>query len=324
MNEEARNDQAGSEAQSGARELRKRYNALIDVMNALGRSDEAEQVAELAVRQGLWKRPDQRPIHFIPDLPARPVHDPRLFFLASYLERNATMIAQEARAVLLKEQQALSPVEEPLVATGNWDMAAFYEGGERSEPTCRRFPRIAEVIDQAPAEVRQAGLVMLSFLQPGTHIVPHCGFSNARLRIHLCLESDPKASLRVGNERLTWETGRCIVFDDSFEHEVVHEGERPRLVLLVDCFHPALSQQDREKCVREFEFDRKAKAGAMMRLHRLRGIETVPDDDRFLARFEPDLERQVRRHMAESGSKGLKLTEDGRLDFDPVEADADS
>jgi hypothetical protein len=33
-------------------------------------------------------------------------------------------------------------------------------------------------------------------------------------------------------------------FDDSFEHEVVHMGERPRVVLVVDLWHPALTPED--------------------------------------------------------------------------------
>ena len=32
-----------------------------------------------------------------------------------------------------------------------------------------------------------------------------------------------------------------MVFDDSFEHEVWHDGDSPRLVLIADIWHPELS-----------------------------------------------------------------------------------
>ena len=34
-----------------------------------------------------------------------------------------------------------------------------------------------------------------------------------------------------------WEEGRCIVFDDSYEHEVWNRTEHERVLLLVDFWH---------------------------------------------------------------------------------------
>lgn len=36
-----------------------------------------------------------------------------------------------------------------------------------------------------------------------------------------------------------------MVFDDSFEHEVWHNGTSPRLVLIVDVWHPELTATER-------------------------------------------------------------------------------
>ena len=43
----------------------------------------------------------------------------------------------------------------------------------------------------------------------------------------------------------SWTEGKFIVFDDSFEHEVWHEGESFRLVLIVDIWHPELTARER-------------------------------------------------------------------------------
>lgn len=37
-----------------------------------------------------------------------------------------------------------------------------------------------------------------------------------------------------------------LIFDDSFEHEVWHNGTGVRLVLIVDIWHPDLTEQERK------------------------------------------------------------------------------
>ena len=46
--------------------------------------------------------------------------------------------------------------------------------------------------------------------------------------------------VRVGNEWRRYEVGRTMVFDDSFEHEVIHGGEADRFVLYTVLHHPEL------------------------------------------------------------------------------------
>ena len=43
----------------------------------------------------------------------------------------------------------------------------------------------------------------------------------------------------------TWKEGKFILFDDSFEHEVWHEGNSLRLVLIVDVWHPELTAREK-------------------------------------------------------------------------------
>ena len=62
----------------------------------------------------------------------------------------------------------------------------------------------------------------LSRLRPNTHIRPHCGPATWRLRVHLGVRvphGDFRLRLRAANETRAWAEGRCLVLDDSFEHE---------------------------------------------------------------------------------------------------------
>lgn len=49
----------------------------------------------------------------------------------------------------------------------------------------------------------------------------------------------------MNGETRRWQAGQCLVFDDSFEH-AVHIGDAPRLVLIVDVFHPHLTRNERQ------------------------------------------------------------------------------
>lgn len=61
-----------------------------------------------------------------------------------------------------------------------------------------------------------------------------------------------EARIRVADETRGWKTGRFIVFDDSFEHELWFEGasaNKMRLVLVLDLWHPEIDS------TRRYEFD---------------------------------------------------------------------
>lgn len=47
----------------------------------------------------------------------------------------------------------------------------------------------------------------------------------------------------------TWTEGEIMVFDDSFEHEVWHNGTTYRLILIVDVWHPDLTAHEKKSLV---------------------------------------------------------------------------
>ena len=86
------------------------------------------------------------------------------------------------------------------------------------------------------------GFVAFSKLSPGTHIKPHTGSSNLRLRYHLGIDvpEPDMVKIRVGDQTRPWLENKCIIFDDSYEHEVIHEGKKDRIVFIVDLWHPQI------------------------------------------------------------------------------------
>jgi len=80
-------------------------------------------------------------------------------------------------------------------------------------------------------------------LRPGASILPHCGTTNARLIMHFPLIGAKGMRFVVGDETIMNYgdgDGSPIVFDDSFEHHVYHEGSNDRYVVLAVLAHPDL------------------------------------------------------------------------------------
>jgi hypothetical protein len=137
----------------------------------------------------------------------------------------------------------------------SWSQLYFFEHGYKDHKNCRACPRTCALLEAVPALINCTHCdAKLSLALPGLAVRPHCGPSNARIRIHLGIGGLRGASIKVGREseeeadtkptdggNISWAEGRAFAFDDSFEHDLVHHGTTPRLVLIVDVWHPDLT-----------------------------------------------------------------------------------
>ncbi|ORT56091.1 aspartyl/asparaginyl beta-hydroxylase domain-containing protein [Streptomyces sp. CB03238] len=295
--------------------VRRRYADLIDAFLAQEDPVAADECARLAVGQGVWRDPLQRPVHYLPSLDPVPVHDPADFWFVPYLEENYPLIRAELEQVLGTADNGFLPVEEPLLATGDWKQVTFYEGGQRFDEACERFPVTAGIIEAIPeATLAGPGVVTLSRLQPGSRIVPHCGASNAKLRVHLGLHVPEGPRMRVGDRTLRWNQGSCLVFDDSFEHEVWHTGDAPRVVLLMDVWHPRLDPAV-QRLIAE---DRGSLATRVRDFMRAQGLVRAEDTgDTILLHPDERVETLIRRHMRQAGTRVVDIRHEHTLQETP-------
>ena len=44
-------------------------------------------------------------------------------------------------------------------------------------------------------------------------------------------------------QTVRWREGEMTVIDDSFEHEIINDTEKPRLILIIDFHHPDISRE---------------------------------------------------------------------------------
>ena len=206
----------------------------------LARIEEALAIAAGARPIPADRHPLQAPRFYVPGLRARPWHDGSTLEAVAQLEASATRIAEELDA-LLATRGGFQPhrLDGDLVNREELWNAFYFKLEEQTFPANRAAcPETAKVLSSLP---RLGDMAFFSALSPGAHLRAHCGPTNLRLGIHLGLVVPDGCRFRVGEEVRAWERGTCLVFDDSFEHEVWNEGRGTRIVLLVDMWHPDLT-----------------------------------------------------------------------------------
>lgn len=177
-----------------------------------------------------------------PGLTSRPWHDPAGVPLVRALEGAYDEIVREIAA--LEDASYHSEIEQ-MTVSGAWDVFLFYERGKKNVENCERCPTISEIIENHNTVRTMAGLMYVSKMRPGTQVRPHRGPTNMRLRCHLGVTvPEGDCGIRIGGEARSWSEGKCIVFDDSFEHEAWNRTNRDRIVLIIDVWHPDLTARE--------------------------------------------------------------------------------
>ena len=150
-------------------------------------------------------------------------YDASQFDYVANLESNWQMIKQELNNLQSKDFIAY-PERYLLDNRRGWDIFGLYFLGVRIDLNCDLCSETAKLVQTIPGMIT-AGF---SLLEPGTHIVPHAGKPIGVLRCHLGLTVPKRCALRVGSDIRPWAEGKCLIFDDTFEHEAWNLSNHPR------------------------------------------------------------------------------------------------
>lgn len=224
------------------------YFHLGDALTRVNKYEEALKVYEDATAKGLLRSKYQRSLYNVDRFKAQPWWSLEQTTYQNFfrkLEKNWKTIRDEGLAALKYKKGYLDEAES-LRRTGDWKQFEIFARGRKSAKNCQHTPVTCRLIEEFPAASGcRRGQTKFSVMEPGTHVWAHCGPTNSRLRAHLGLVVPPKVFIRVADQIRSWEEGKFIIFDDSFEHEVWHNGTEQRLVLIVDIWHPELTSEER-------------------------------------------------------------------------------
>jgi beta-hydroxylase len=171
-----------------------------------------------------------------------PVLDKADFPWTQTLEEHTSQIKAELDDVLTHPEDIpafhqLSPDQQRISKENHWKTFTFYVFGHRVDDNCTRCPLTARLLDALP-DLQNA---WFSILAPHYHIPPHKGPTKAIIRCHLGLKVPTEREncwLRVEDQICHWDEGECLVFDDTYEHEVFNNTDETRVVLFLDFDRP--------------------------------------------------------------------------------------
>jgi aspartyl/asparaginyl beta-hydroxylase (cupin superfamily) len=197
-------------------------------------------------------------LHF-PGLPGNEFFDRELFPWLTELESKTDAIREELNRVMREDAAEFTayidhPVDSPsrqwleLNHSARWSVFFLWKDGARYEINCSRCPVTAAAAEALPiVRIPNFGpTIMFSTLAPKTHIPPHSSVTNTRLVVHLPLIVPKGCRFRVGNEIREWQEGEAWIFDDTIEHEAWNDSDQTRVILMIDIWHPMLSEAERE------------------------------------------------------------------------------
>ncbi|XP_060249687.1 aspartyl/asparaginyl beta-hydroxylase isoform X12 [Ovis aries] len=225
------------------------YFHLGDAMQRVG-NKEAYRWYELGHQRGHFASVWQRSLYNVQGLKAQPWWTPKetgYTELVKSLERNWKLIRDEGLAAMDKTQGLFLPEDENLREKGDWSQFTLWQQGRKNENACKGAPKTCSLLDKFPETTGcRRGQIKYSIMHPGTHVWPHTGPTNCRLRMHLGLVIPKEGcKIRCANETRMWEEGKVLIFDDSFEHEVWQDAASFRLIFIVDVWHPELTPHQR-------------------------------------------------------------------------------
>ena len=226
-----------------------------------------------------------------PGLRHKPWHDAGDFAATGVLERNFAAIREEALALSEEARVDYSSVLRNNPQPRTWTVYLFYHLGIDVEPVAGACPRTLEVLRSLPRACTSYtwGDFVFSAMRGGTHLRPHFSIDNLRVRLHLGVTVPQDCSLRVGTEARTWSEGKCLAFEDSYEHEVWNRSASRRIVLIADLWHPDLADVEVRALSAAFG------KSEVRRIFMGERIGMTDSPDRYLPFIDAALEREDQR-----------------------------
>jgi len=155
------------------------------------------------------------------------------------IRAEALAIARDIASV--PQFHEVMPEQAPISAMDDRDWRVFVlkAYGLEFRGNMERCPKLSSILSATPEVISAT----LSFLAPWKHIPRHEGPFRGIMRFHLGLsmpvvDNKPAAPLRIADHDYFISNGECLLWDDTFPHEVSNNSAHTRIALLLDVWRP--------------------------------------------------------------------------------------
>uniref|UniRef100_A0A7S1VU45 Aspartyl/asparaginy/proline hydroxylase domain-containing protein n=2 Tax=Grammatophora oceanica TaxID=210454 RepID=A0A7S1VU45_9STRA len=177
-----------------------------------------------------------------------------MFPWAKSLEDKADVILEEFETRLAEQQMfASDSAWQNQVMGKGWSAIRLQRLGIWNEDNCKLFPKTYELLRSLNIPLAVRG-VCFARQAPNSGVQPHSDGRNFILTSHLGLRIPEGCWIQSGEERRGWDVGKLTTLDTSFEHSTLNpSADQERHVLIIDFWHPELSEA--ERAALEFVYD---------------------------------------------------------------------
>ena len=124
----------------------------------------------------------------------------------------------------------------------DWRMFIMRAYGRDVPENRSRCPAVSALLDDSPEVVS----AVFSYLAPRKYVPKHRGPFRGILRFHLMLtmpraaDGGVAAILEIDGKSYRLEDGECLLWDDTYPHEVRNNSDEVRAALLLDVWRPGM------------------------------------------------------------------------------------
>lgn len=192
---------------------------------------------------GMLHQPSEE---YVEDLRAKPWWEPEEFEWISKLEEKSDVVIDEFAAFWNDPKSSFARDSKAMDIMGKgWSGVRLQRLGDWIPENCGKFPNTVTLLKELEIPLAVRG-VMFARQVPGSGVSPHSDGRNFILTTHLGVDVPDECWMRVGEEKRVWQNGKALVLDTSFEHETGNNSRKDRIVLIIDFWHPDLTQAEQE------------------------------------------------------------------------------
>lgn len=167
----------------------------------------------------------------------KPILNERDYSFCKTLHENHKVILQEYNNTLEGKLHSIKDfykTETDLNYDENWKAIPIVLFGYLFKENALKYPNTCALIYSLPGCCG----AMFSILAPGKYIPPHKGIYKGVYRCLFTLQvaKDGESWIYIDGKKVTFIEGELIIFDETFEHEVMNDTAFPRIVLYLDLY----------------------------------------------------------------------------------------
>lgn len=193
---------------------------------------------------------------YLPGLTAQPWWNASTFQWAVDLEKHAPEITQELQTFLREGAKTLQCDSHYATTMGpGWSAIRLQRMGHWLPEQAAHFPRTLEILKACHVPVSVRGVVFAR-QAPKSGVAQHSDGRNFILTGHLGLMVPPRVEecvMVVAGEARPWQENKLLLLDTSFLHHTENNSDHDRYVLIIDVWHPEVTEQ--EKTALRFLYD---------------------------------------------------------------------